>query len=224
MSSATFSQTRNSALTLEKQTETLLGQYSKLQLVGNTVEPSDEENSLVDQINEVLQKREEVINKLNRTSEVDMTISTSKLQQLQRHKEVLVEHKNSFAKIQGKINEGRNRNNLLFSIRSDILAHKQRNVSASADSDNDYILDERRRVDNANSFADRLLQQAYETRDELYSQRAYLLNASTRVQGVLLSIPGINVLVSKINTRRKRDTLILASVISLCIIGLFFFA
>lgn len=186
------------------------------------MEANEEESTLVQSITDILHKREDVISKLNRTSEVDMTISTSKLQQLQRHKEVLAEHKNSFSKIQGKIHEERNRNNLLFLIRSDISAHKLHNVSSAADNENDYILDERRRVDNANSLADRLLRQAYETRDELYSQRAYLQNALTRIQGVMLSIPGINVLISKINTRRKRDTLILACVIALCILGLFF--
>ncbi|MGG6498071.1 UNVERIFIED_CONTAM: hypothetical protein NY603_34615, partial [Bacteroidetes bacterium 56_B9] len=76
------------------------------------------------------------------------------------------------------------------------------------DNDNDYILDEARRVDNANSFADRLLQQAFETRDELYNQRVFLQNASSRIQNTLQTIPGVNVLISRINTRRRRDTLI----------------
>ncbi|SGZ55975.1 CIC11C00000000085 [Sungouiella intermedia] len=224
MSSATFTQTRNSALSLEKQTEVLLVRYSKLQLVGNSIEANDDESSLVAQISDLLQKREEVIGNLNRISEVDATISTSKLQQLQRHREILAEHRSSFLKMQTKITDERNRNNLLFLIQSDISAHKQRNVSSAATNEDDYILDERRRVDTANSFADRLLQLAYETRDELMGQRQYLQNATSRIQGTLQSIPGINVLVSRINTRRKRDTLIMGFVIAFCIIGLFFFA
>lgn len=198
--------------------------YSKLQLVGNSIEANDDESSLVAQISDLLQKREEVIGNLNRISEVDATISTSKLQQLQRHREILAEHRSSFLKMQTKITDERNRNNLLFLIQSDISAHKQRNVSSAATNEDDYILDERRRVDTANSFADRLLQLAYETRDELTGQRQYLQNATSRIQGTLQSIPGINVLVSRINTRRKRDTLIMGFVIAFCIIGLFFFA
>lgn len=224
MSSATFTQTRNNAVNLEKQTEVLLVKFSKFQQLANSVEADDEETSLVAQIADLLQKREDVVGNLNRISEVDVTISTSKLQQLQRHRETLAEHRLSFSKLQNKINDERNRNNLLFLIQSDISAHKQRNVTQLATNDDDYILDERRRVDTANSFADRLLQQAYETRDELMSQRAHLQNASTRIQSTLQTIPGINVLLSRINTRRKRDTLILAFVIALCIIGLFFFA
>lgn len=188
------------------------------------MDPSEEETTVATSIIEILDKRDEVVGRLNRLLESDVNISTSKLQQLQRHKEVLADHKGSFNKIQGRITEERNRNNLLFTIRSDISAHKQREISLGPDSENNYILDERARVDNANSFADRLLQQAYETRDELYSQRVQLQNAATRVLGTLQNIPGINVLISKINTRRKRDTLIMGFVIAFCIIGLFFLA
>lgn len=224
MSSATFTQTRTFAQNLEKQTEQLLSRLSKIQTGGVSVDPSEEETTVTTSILEVLEKRDEVVGRLNRLLEADVTISTSKLQQLQRHKEVLADHKGLFNKIQGRITEERNRNNLLFTIRSDISAHKQREILLGPDSENNYILDERARVDNANSFADRLLQQAYETRDELFSQRVQLLNAANRVLGTLQSIPGINVLISKINTRRKRDTLIMGFVIAFCIIGLFFLA
>lgn len=115
---------------------------------------------------------------------------------------------------------------MLFSVRSDIDAHRERSTNNSNNRDlnaNDYILDESVRADNANSFAERLLQQAYNTRDELYSQRAHLSNAQLRMMGAVLLIPGINVLISRINTRRKRDTLILATVIAICILVLFFF-
>lgn len=222
MSSATFTQTRTSAFNLENQTENLLRQYSKLQQSTLLADSDEDELHLVDQITALLEKRDEVVAALNRASEADANVSTSKLQQLQRHKEVLAEHKVSFSKIQNRIADERNRNNLLFLIQSDISAHKQRTVSLAANNENDYALDEAQRVDTANSFAERLLLQAYETRDELLSQRAYLQNALSRIQGSLLLIPGINVLILRINTRRKRDTLILAAVIAVCIIVLFF--
>lgn len=225
MSSATFSQIRNSALSLENQTDKLLSQYSKLQQTSNSAESSEAELTIASDITQILEKRDEVISKLKRTVDTDDTTPASKLQQVQRHKEVLADHRNSFLKIQSRINEERNRNNLLYLIRLDLSAHKQRNVSSSAAmSDNDYILEEGRRVDQANSFAERLLQQAYETRDELIGQRAFLQNAQGRIASTIQLIPGINVLISRINTRRKRDTLILASVIALCIFGLLFFS
>ncbi|OBA20955.1 V-snare-domain-containing protein [Metschnikowia bicuspidata var. bicuspidata NRRL YB-4993] len=222
MSSASFTQTRNSAISFENTTQLLLSRFSKLQQVGHSVEPDAEETGLVGQISDVLAKREDVVARLGRICDSDINISTSKLQQLQRHREILAADRSSFLKIQARINDERNRNNLLFLVQSDISAHKQRNVSLAAENANEYALDEGRRVDAANSFAERLLQQAYETRDELLSQRAFLQNALSRIQGTILTIPGINVLVSRINTRRKRDTMIMATVITLCILGLYF--
>lgn len=231
MSSTSFTQARTQALNLEKQTESLLSKYSRINsnnLNSLSTPATIEETNLVEQISDLLIKRDSIINKLNRISETDSNLSTSKLQQLTRHKEILNDQKISFTKIQNKYLDERNRNNLLFLVRSDINEHKQRVTSNSSTNnnnanDNDYILDERLRVDNANSLANRLLTSAYETRDELYNQRVHLNNASTKMMGVLSSIPGLNVLISKINTRRKRDTLILASVIATCIVILFLF-
>lgn len=222
MSSASFTQTRNSAISLENTTQLLLGRFSRLQHVGTTVEASAEETNLSAQIADVLAKREAVVATLNRACDADSHISTSRLQQLQRHKENLAADRSSYAKIGARIHEERNRNNLLFLVQSDISAHKQRHVSLSAENANEYILEEGRRVDSANNFAERLLQQAYETRDELLSQQAFLQNALSRIQGTILAIPGISVLISRINTRRKRDTVIMASVITVCILGLYY--
>jgi Golgi SNAP receptor complex protein 1 len=220
MSSATFTQTRSQALNLEKQTESLLSRYSQFQNIPNSTLASEDETKMHESIVETLDKRDSIITKLNRISESDQTISTSKLQQLARHKEILNEHRKSLNRIQSNIEQDRNRNNLLFSVQSDISAHQKRNRPET--NSHDYILDERERVDNANSFADRLLQLAYQTRDELLEQRQNLNNASLRMMGSLSAIPGLNVLIGKINTRRRRDTLILATVIAVCIVILFF--
>ncbi|CUM63036.1 uncharacterized protein PRCAT00000599001 [Priceomyces carsonii] len=225
MSSSTFSQIRSQALNLEKQTDALLSRYSKFQNLNNSTSPDEEEIELHESIKQILERRDLIINKLNRISDSDADLSTSKLQQLQRHKEILNEHKRSYLKIESAIDEERNRTNLLFSVRSDINAHKQRVTNSDYSNQlnaNDYVLEESLRVDNANSFADRLLNLAYQTRDEILNQRQYLANAQTRMLSTLQTIPGINVIISKINTRRKRDTLILATVISICIIFIFF--
>ena len=135
-----------------------------------------------------------------------------------RHKEKLNDDNLSLTKIINNIEDERNKNNLLFNVHRDINHHKQqRNIDGNA-----YILEESERVNNVNSIADRLLQGAFATRDELLNQRQYLNNAQLQVLSTMQNIPGLNVLISKINTRRKRDTLILASVIAICILFLFF--
>lgn len=220
MSSSSFAQTRSQALNLEKQTEQLLSQYSQCQVQQN-LQPTQEEITIINNIQEIFDKRNAIINKLNRISE-SIDISTSKLQQLTRHRDILQDHTLTFQRISAQIQDDRNRNNLLYSVQSDINAHRSQTQAQDLQTANDYILHESQRVDSVNSIADRLLQSAFHTRDELLNQRQYLTNAQSKMFSTLQSIPGINVLISKINTRRKRDTLILASVIALCIIVLFF--
>lgn len=223
MSSSTFSQTRSQALSLEKQTEQLLSKFSQFQQQqqqnqSQSLDITPEETIIRQQIEEIFQKGNAVILKLNRISEVEPNLSTSKLQQLTRHKEKLNDDNLSFTKIINNIEDERNKNNLLFNVHRDINHHKQqRNIDGNA-----YILEESERVNNVNSIADRLLQGAFATRDELLNQRQYLNNAQLQVLSTMQNIPGLNVLISKINTRRKRDTLILASVIAICILFLFF--
>ena len=223
MSSSTFSQTRSQALSLEKQTEQLLSKFSQFQQQqqqnqSQSLDITPEETIIRQQIEEIFQKRNAIILKLNRISEVEPNLSTSKLQQLTRHKEKLNDDNLSFTKIINNIEDERNKNNLLFNVHRDINHHKQqRNIDGNA-----YILEESERVNNVNSIADRLLQGVFATRDELLNQRQYLNNAQLQVLSTMQNIPGLNVLISKINTRRKRDTLILASVIAICILFLFF--
>lgn len=212
---------------LEKQTDQLLTKYSNYEKKLVNEENEAEEIELYDSLTQTFNKREQLINKLNTINEFESNLSTSKLQQLTRHKEILVDHRQIFQRIYNNIIEKKNKNNLLYSIRSDLDNHKQQQQrndqgGLSRLDDNGYILDESVRVDSFNSFANRLLQSAYETRDELVNQRNYLNNAQLRITSTIQRIPGVNILISKINTRRKRDTVILACVIAFCIIFLFF--
>lgn len=220
MSSQTFTQARSQALSLEKQTEQLLSKYSQFQTQHNLDSTPDEE-LIIQQIKDLLNRRDEVISKMNRISTMQTSnLSTSKLQQFTRHQEKLNDDKISFNNITNRIIEERNKNNLLFHVQNDINVHKQReNTNING---NDYILEELERINNVGNIADRLLQGAFNTRDELLNQRQYLNNAQSQILSSLQNIPGLNVLISKINSRRKRDTLILAFVIAICILILFF--
>ena len=112
MSSSTFSQTRSQALSLEKQTEQLLSKFSQFQQQqqqnqSQSLDITPEETIIRQQIEEIFQKRNAVILKLNRISEVEPNLSTSKLQQLTRHKEKLNDDNLSFTKIINNIEDER---------------------------------------------------------------------------------------------------------------------
>lgn len=156
---------------------------------------------------------------------------------MQRHKETLAENRGDYQRIASSINQERVRTNLLSSVRTDIEQHRARqNPAAPASSasggasganttgmgEADYMLQERNRIDNSHSMADSILAQAYETRAEFARQRQALAGVQRRLQNTLGQIPGISTLIGKVNTRKKRDSLILASIITLCILFLVF--
>lgn len=85
------------------------------------------------------------------------------------------------------------------------------------------MLDERRRLDNSHNMADSVLSQAYAINENFAHQRAMLGNINRRVMHAASQIPGINTIISKINTRKKRDSIILALLITICLMMVLYF-
>jgi len=77
---------------------------------------------------------------------------------LARHREVLADHRRELARLKSTITDARNRANLLSNVRSDINAYRSANP---AQAEADYMLDERRRIDNTHNVTDSVLSQAY---------------------------------------------------------------
>ncbi|GMM37605.1 Gos1 protein [Saccharomycopsis crataegensis] len=223
-----FASIRTRALSLETQTVGIIASYSGFTQNISSI-ASTKEEGLESEISEILLKRENLLKKLDDIANNDANLSIVKLQQLARHKEVLLDHKRDYHRIKQQIEEARNRSNLLNSVRSDIEDHRNRskknNNNNSKDNgidELDYMNDERKRANQANSVADMLLEQAYRTRDEIMSQNSTLSNVNKRLMATITHMPGINVVIKKIGTRRRRDSIIMASVISFCIIVFFF--
>jgi Golgi SNAP receptor complex protein 1 len=218
---ASFAQLRSQIRALETKTENRLSDYSGfVQSISSS--PTETEIVIVKDIEDGLDKRETSIEALSRLVDSDPSASATKLHQLQRHKEVLTDHKTEFKRVKNAIQQERNRTNLLTSVRSDIANHRARSATPGM-SEADYMLEERSRIDNSHNLADTLLAQAYETREEFVRQRASLANIQRRILQTVSHVPGLNTLISKVNTRKKRDSIIVASLITTCILFLFFF-
>lgn len=217
--SSTFPQARLQMVLLEHQTEAALTQYGEYALLA-LLAATGGELTAERAVDELLHKRDEVLAVLTRALELDKTLGAGKVSQVLRHREALANHWRDFGRIRLLIAQERNRLNLLFLVRSDIESHRQRTELANPAfaSEEAYMAQESSRVGNANLVADRLLQTAYETRDELYRQRGVLTGAGLRLQGTLAQIPGINTVIGQISARRRRDALILSSLIVACIV------
>lgn len=218
---ASFVTVRGQAISLETQTESLLSKYSTYAQTTSS-EQSLQEKKIDNQIETILHRRQEVIDSLNKIAN-DNNISATKLTQLQRHKEILNLHWKNFQNIRSSIQQERNRLNLLFSVKNDIA---QDNSTSSRTNEinnaNEYIQNESRRIDQSHNILDKLITQAWETREQFSSQSSMLHSANNRILGTLHRIPGLNQIITRIGIRRRKNTIILALVTTICILILFF--
>ncbi|KAG7699043.1 hypothetical protein KL930_002170 [Ogataea haglerorum] len=224
---SSFNQTRTQIVGVENQLAGLLASYSSFASAPGP-EPSAEEEQLERKINDTFTNLSALVKELNRvvdSQSLNNTISASKMQQLTRHRENLNQYTIDFNRIKSTIKQERDKINLLSFVRTDIEDHQRRvDGSGGSDSEDGYMLNERLRLNQQHSAMDTLLSQVFETRDEILRQRNVLSSVGNRLQRSLSTMPGLKVLLSKINTRRKRDSLIIAGLLVTCIILLWLLA
>jgi Golgi SNAP receptor complex protein 1 len=139
---------------------------------------------------------------------------------LARHREVLAEHQRELARIKGKITDARNRANLLSNVRSDIDAYRTANPEQA---EADYMLHERGRLDDSHQVTDGVLSQAYAINDSFTLQRESLASINRRITNAAAQFPGINNLINRISSKKRRDAIILGVFITLCFLLFLYF-
>ncbi|KAI9800057.1 MAG: hypothetical protein M1825_004239 [Sarcosagium campestre] len=221
---AGWAQLRQQARSLETQTETLFHTYSQYASAATVPsKPTEAEQRVDAQLQDILEKRETLISQLSRLldSESALTSSAVKQSNLSRHREILQDHRRELARLGSSITEARNRANLLSNVRSDISAYRSSTNPESAEAD--YMLDERSRLDNSHSMADSVLSQAYAVNESFGLQRETLASINRRIVGAASQVPGINSLIGRIGAKKRRDGIILGSVIAFAFLMLLYF-
>eukprot|EP01134_Creolimax_fragrantissima_P007740 CFRG7740T1 len=131
---------------------------------------------------------------------------------LQRHRDVLNDYAREYRKTKANLIAARDRTMLLSDVQHEIRAYKE-GFSSGAE----YYESEQARLNTAHSGVDDAIGIAIATREDLQNQRNTFRNTSQRLQGIAETIPGLNVLMRKIDVRKKRDQLIISGVISVCL-------
>jgi Golgi SNAP receptor complex protein 1 len=85
------------------------------------------------------------------------------------------------------------------------------------------MLEERGRLDSSHNMMDRVLSQAYAVNENFGLQRETMASINRRIVGAASQVPGINALMGKIGTKRRRDGIILGVFIGICILLLLYF-
>uniref|UniRef100_A0A915KFM6 Golgi SNAP receptor complex member 1 n=1 Tax=Romanomermis culicivorax TaxID=13658 RepID=A0A915KFM6_ROMCU len=152
-----------------------------------------------------------------------MNVNPTILHTAQRHRDILQDYCLEFQRAQANIRARLEREQLL---------HKNPNKSPNFESDrfNDHRDDDNfylKEMEHAKS-SDRLLNEqisiAISTKDHLQTQRSGLQDISRKLHQLSKRYPAISSVMQKINWRKRRDSIIIGGVISVCLFLMFLYA
>ncbi|KAG7006709.1 hypothetical protein G7Y79_00013g034810 [Physcia stellaris] len=209
---AGWAQLRQQARSLETQTEALFHTYSQYSQSSNIpAKPTEEEQKCESQIEDLFDRREALITQLTRLldSSPPETTSALKSSNLSRHRTLLSTDRSELTRQRGLLSSARDRANLLSNIHNDISAYRASNPEAE---EADYMLDERRRIEESHGVVDNVLAQAYAVQEGFGVQREMLSGVQRRIRGAAGKVPGIDGLIGRIGAKRRRDGFIMVSI------------
>lgn len=213
---------RQQARAQETQTESLFHTYAQFASQTDIApQPSPDELKASAALSDILAQRTALLAQLQRQLDSEPTPSALKSTNLARHREILLQHRTEHTRLSSNIQQSRDRANLLSNVRSDIDAYRARENPEGAEAE--YMLAERRRVENSHSMMDSVLSQAYATNESFGVQRETLASIQRRITGAAAQVPGINGLMQRIGSKKRRDGIILGSFIAVCCLVVLWF-
>lgn len=147
----------------------------------------------------------------------------SMLHILQRHRDILQDYSHEFQKTKSNILALREREELLGSVKKDIDAFNKQG-STALNRRSELYMKETDHLRNSERLIDDQIAIAMATKENLTQQRGAFHSISQRLVNTLHKFPLINSLVQRINLRKRRDSIILASVIAICLILLILYS
>ncbi|XP_035691114.1 Golgi SNAP receptor complex member 1-like isoform X1 [Branchiostoma floridae] len=176
------------------------------------------------EIEQLLVKLNEVNDKMAEYSQNGgiHTNNPSLMHTLQRHRDILQDYSLEFNKTKTNISAYRDREELLGSVRREIdNYHKGSSVQNRR---TDLLLKEQEHTRSADRVADEAINIAMATKENLMGQKGMLGGITTKMNTLAKRFPVINNLFQKINLRKRRDSIILGTVIGVCVILLLLYA
>ena len=85
------------------------------------------------------------------------------------------------------------------------------------------MLEERGQLERSHGVMDGVLSQAYAVNEQFGIQRESLGSIQRRITGAAARVPGINTLMQRIGSKKRRDGIILGCFIAVCVLVLFWF-
>lgn len=168
------------------------------------------------EIEQLLTKLTGTNDHMSELSESGKVVGSAMVHTIQRHREILQDYTREFRKVKTNIHSHMEREDLIGSVRRDIDAYK--NASGVNNRRTEMYLKEHEHLRNSDRLADQAIEIAMATKENVGQQRKMFKGITTRMNYLANRFPAINSLVQKVNLRKRRDSIILAGVISFCII------
>jgi len=222
MATPGWAQLRQQIRTIESQTEShfhTLSQYTSSASLSE--KPSPEEQSTESELLDLFSKRENLIGQLSRLLDSESALSTSALKQnnLTRHRELLTDHRSELRRLKSQIAETRSRQHLLSNVRQDIADSR-----SAEEQEAEYMLQERGHLDQSHSMIDGIISQAYQINENFGIQSDTLASVNRRITLAASQLPGVNDLMTRIGSKKRRDGIILGSFIAFCFLMFLWFS
>lgn len=217
-----FEDLRKRARQLESEIDVKLVSFSKIAAsYGTSAVASNSSSSETvallsgDQMYETISvELEQLLNALTEVNErmnsCPLGSSVATIHTLQRHRDILQDYTHEFQRTNNAIKSRREREQLLGSGRNN-------GKTLAGLSRRDLYLKESEHLANSEGMIDEQITIAVETRDHLKSQREAFKMIQTKVNDLSNRFPLINTLMTKINIRKRRDSLIIGTVVGLCL-------
>uniref|UniRef100_UPI00358FF3C1 Golgi SNAP receptor complex member 1 isoform X2 n=1 Tax=Myxine glutinosa TaxID=7769 RepID=UPI00358FF3C1 len=175
--------------------------------------------NLVAELQQLINKLSEINNKMADAA-THVANSSSLIHSLHRHRDILQDYTQEFEKLSANFRAQHERDQLLSSAHRGSDSYKTSGVNRRAD----IYLKEHEHLRSSDRLLDDTISIAMHTRGNLSSQREIFKSIRTKVNTMGNRFPVINSLMQRIGIRKRRDALILGSVIGLCIIVLLLYA
>lgn len=216
---AGWAQLRQQIRSLESQTESQFHTLSQYTTATLPATQSSEEANLETAIQSLLTQRETLLSSLSRLLDSE-SLNTSALKQhnLTRHRELLTDHRHELRRLISQIGETRSRQHLLANVRADIESSR-----GAEEQEAEYMLQERSHLDNSHSVIDGIISQAYTINENFGIQSETLASVNRRITLAASQLPGVNDLMARIGSKKRRDGIILGSFIAFCFLMFFWF-
>ncbi|XP_018318423.1 Golgi SNAP receptor complex member 1, partial [Agrilus planipennis] len=163
---------------------------------------------------------QQLLNKLSQVNErmSEQPVSgVAMMHTIQRHRDIAADLQRDFHKTNSQFVSRREREELFKNVRTDSFRTEGVNRR-------DMYLKENTHIQNSDQLVNEQIAIAMETKDHLLNQRQTFKRMQTRFNDISHRFPVINSLVQRINLRKRRDAIILGSVIGICTFLLLMYA